>query len=144
MSTLHSCKISNQRYDGTSRDLAHIPTTSSLLQHLHLCPLPLPMPLPHYIPHHSSLAAVPHRSEPLIPQPTLISQKAAPYPTHILSHHHHHHQDALKKSKGEDAFAVAIACIWISCPWIFPVFFFFAFLASSLAFVYGNILTAFI
>ena len=36
----------------------------------------------------------------------------APYPTHSLSHHYHHHQDALKKSKGEDAFAVAIPCIW--------------------------------
>ena len=83
-------------------------------------------------------------SELLIPQPTLVSQKAAPYSTHSLSHHHHHHQDALKKSKGEDAFAVAIPCIWISCPWIFPVFFFFSFLASSLAFVYGNILTAFV
>ena len=56
---------------------------------------------------------LPMSSEPLIPQPSLVSQKAAPYPTHSLSnHHHHHHQDALKKSKGEDAFAVAVPCIW--------------------------------
>ena len=56
---------------------------------------------------------LPMSSEPLILQASLVSQKMAPYLTHSLSnHHHHHHQDVLKKSKGKDAFAVAVPCIW--------------------------------
>ena len=37
--------------------------------------------------------------ESLIAQPTLVSQKMAPYLTHTLSHHYHHYQDALKKRR---------------------------------------------
>ena len=50
-------------------------------------------------------------SEPLVSQPTLISQLVTPYPTHSLLHHYHHYQDMLKKLKGKDAFTVAIPCI---------------------------------
>ncbi|KAJ3485067.1 hypothetical protein NLI96_g5214 [Meripilus lineatus] len=63
---------------------------------------------------------LPMSSEPMIPPPTIVSQKAAPYPaSHSLPappqpRHHHRDQPSapLKKSKGDEAFAVAMPCYW--------------------------------
>ena len=72
MFTSHSCETLNHRYNRTSRNLAHISTISSHLQHLYLCPLQSPILLPHYIPYYLSLAIVSQCLSQNLQCPTLV------------------------------------------------------------------------